>query len=58
MGRDRLAFGIAFVWAVAALVSLFTKDTTVVAIVTPVMLVVVTFTFGGKRNGNGNGDSK
>jgi fumarate reductase subunit D len=55
MGRDRLAFGITFVWGIATLVSLFTKDTTVVAIVTPVMLVVAGFFFGRGRNGNGNG---
>lgn len=56
MNRDRLAFLITVIWGASILTAVLLKETEVVAIVTPVMVVVSGFFF--TRNGNGRSNGK
>ena len=49
--RDRMAWVVLAVWAVVTLVAVVTKQAELVAIVTPVALVVLGFYFSGRRDG-------
>lgn len=54
MGREKLAGVITVIWGVATVASLVSGETTALAIVTPVMLIVAGFFFSRPGNGKGN----
>lgn len=46
----RFAFGICAVWMIAILVSLVTQEYAVLTAISPVMMTITGFLFGGKQN--------
>jgi hypothetical protein len=49
--RDVVTIAITTIWGLTTLVAALTNQATVVAVITPVMLVVAGFYYGAKRNG-------
>jgi len=51
--RNVLAFSVFVLWAVVIGVSLFTKNYTILGVVTPTLLTVIGYYFSKSLNGNG-----